>query len=55
MHTIFYHKDHGPEEIAILFLGADGFATCDALFCQEMLYIGFLCIPQPGSLGIRLP
>lgn len=27
--------DHGPARIAILFLGADGHATYDALFCQE--------------------
>lgn len=29
------HDDgHGPARLAILFLGADGFATYDALFCQ---------------------
>ena len=27
--------DHGPRRLAILFLGADGIATYDALFCQE--------------------
>jgi hypothetical protein len=27
--------DHGPERLAILFLGADGIATFDALFCQK--------------------
>ena len=27
--------DHGAERLAILFLGADGIATYDALFCQE--------------------
>lgn len=27
--------EHGPERIAVLFLGADGIATYDALFCQE--------------------
>jgi hypothetical protein len=26
---------HGPKRLAILFLGADGIATYDALFCQE--------------------
>lgn len=26
---------HGPSRLAILFLGADGIATYDALFCQE--------------------
>jgi hypothetical protein len=26
---------HGPERLAIVFLGADGIATYDALFCQE--------------------
>jgi hypothetical protein len=31
------HRDeqHGPERLAILFLGADGIAAYDALFCQE--------------------
>ncbi len=28
-------EQHGPERLAILFLGADGIATYDALFCQE--------------------
>lgn len=32
----FEHLDesHGPQRLAILFLGADGIATYDALFCQ---------------------
>lgn len=29
-----FQGDHGPERLAILFLGADGIATYDALFCQ---------------------
>ena len=28
-------KDHGPWRIAILFIGGDGFASFDALYCQE--------------------
>lgn len=28
-------ESHGPERLAILFLGADGIATYDALFCQQ--------------------
>ena len=28
-------EDHGPWRIAILFIGGDGFATFDALYCQE--------------------
>lgn len=28
-------ESHGPERLAILFLGADGIATYDALFCQS--------------------
>lgn len=30
-----YGDDHGPLRLAILFLGADGVAAYDALFCQE--------------------
>ncbi|MFZ4580903.1 MAG: hypothetical protein ACOYOB_21170 [Myxococcota bacterium] len=30
-----FGDDHGPERLAILFLGADGIATYDAVFCQE--------------------
>ena len=29
-----FDDQHGPQRIAILFLGADGVATYDALFCQ---------------------
>ena len=29
-----YDDAHGPERLAILFLGGDGFATFDALYCQ---------------------
>ena len=28
-------EDHGPWRLAILFIGADGFASYDALYCQE--------------------
>lgn len=27
--------DHGPERFAILFIGGDGYASYDALYCQE--------------------
>lgn len=30
-----FGDDHGPARLAILFLGADGIATYDALFCQR--------------------
>ncbi len=29
-----YNDSHGPQRFALLFLGADGIATYDALFCQ---------------------
>lgn len=29
-----YDETHGPRRLAVLFLGADGIATYDALFCQ---------------------
>ena len=35
-----FDDSHGPERLAILFLGADGIATYDALFCQ---------LPNPRS------
>lgn len=28
-------EDHGPERLAILFIGGDGVASYDALYCQE--------------------
>ncbi len=28
-------EDHGPERLAMLFVGGDGFATFDALYCQD--------------------
>ena len=30
-----YCEKHGPRRLAILFIGADGFASYDALYCQE--------------------
>ncbi len=30
-----FDDNHGPERLAILFLGADGIAAYDALFCQK--------------------
>lgn len=32
--TSEYSDDHGPKRLAIMFLGADGHVTYDALFCQ---------------------
>ena len=29
-----YGADHGPERLALIYLGADGIATYDALYCQ---------------------
>ena len=34
-------EDHGPERLAILFIGGDGIASYDALYCQED------CTPPP--------
>lgn len=31
---IGYGNDHGPERLALIYLGADGIATYDALYCQ---------------------
>lgn len=30
-----FGDDHGPSRLAVVFLGADGVATYDALFCQD--------------------
>ena len=30
-----YDESHGPERLALLFVGGDGHATYDALFCQD--------------------
>ena len=35
--------------IALLFLGADGYATFDALYCQDGKYAPFICYLVTGS------
>ena len=44
-----YDEDHGPQRLAIIFLGADAFATFDALFCQE----GALRVPPPFAILLQ--
>lgn len=41
-----YDENFGPRRLAILFLGADGVATYDALFCQQ--------VQQPALFGVLL-
>ncbi len=38
--------DHGPRRLAVMFLGADGVATYDALFCQDASF--------PAPFGVLL-
>jgi len=42
---------HGPHRLAILFLGADGVATYDALFCQEEQNAPFAILLQDHGWG----
>jgi hypothetical protein len=42
---------HGPARLAILFLGADGFATYDALFCQDESRAPFAVLIQDHGFG----
>ena len=42
---------HGPKRIAILFLGADGIATYDALFCQSTYKPPFALVIQDHGWG----
>jgi hypothetical protein len=39
-----YGESHGAKRFAVLFLGADGFATFDALFCQPTSLPGPWCV-----------
>lgn len=34
-----FDQNHGPERLAVIFLGADGIAAYDALFCQTNSFI----------------
>lgn len=40
--------EHGAARLAIIFLGADGHATYDALFCQGKNPQATLCHPAAG-------
>lgn len=42
---------HGPQRLAILFLGADGIATNDALFCQGRYPAPFAMVIQEHGFG----
>jgi hypothetical protein len=47
-----YGDEHGPERLAVLFLGADGIASYDALFCQETsLGAPFVVLLQDHGFG----
>lgn len=46
-----YDESHGAKRIAILFLGADGFATYDALFCQSASQPLFALVLQDHGFG----
>ena len=42
---------HGAQRIALLFLGADGHATYDALFCQSDSHAPFAILLQDHGFG----
>ncbi len=44
-------EDHGAERLAILFIGADGHAAYDALFCQDGRKAAFAILLQDHSWG----
>lgn len=45
------NDDHGPQRLAILFLGADGIAAYDALFCQNAYAAPFAVVIQEHGFG----
>lgn len=46
-----FDVSHGPERLAILFLGADGVATYDAMFCQGSAASPFAVVLQDHGFG----
>jgi hypothetical protein len=44
-------EDHGARRLAILFLGADGIASYDALFCQQERFSPFVVFLQDHGFG----
>jgi len=44
-------ETHGPKRLAVLFLGADGLATYDALFCQQISKPLFGMVLQDHGFG----
>jgi len=45
-------ESHGPRRLAVLFLGADGFAAYDALFCQKLGHAApFAVVLQDHGFG----
>ena len=51
-----YDKHHGPERIAGLFIGGDGFATFDALYCQKHeVAAPYLILIQDHGFGGNIP
>jgi len=48
---VSHDDNHGPERLAILFLGADGIATFDALFCQVWSKGVFAILLQDHGFG----
>lgn len=46
-----FDESHGPKRLAILFLGADGHAAYDALFCQHGQKAPFAILIQDHGFG----
>ena len=51
---VTYDEKHGPKRLAILFLGADGIATYDAIYCQQDSYESpFAILIQDHGFGLN--
>ena len=46
-----YGNEHGPERLALLYLGADGIATYDALYCQRWSRPPYALLLQDHGFG----
>lgn len=45
--------DHGPQRLALLHVGGDGYATFDALFCQKNSRLPYAVLLQDHGFGLN--
>ncbi len=48
-----FDDDHGPERLAYIHVGGDGYATFDALFCQEAFNLPYAVLLQDHGFGMN--